>query len=196
MAGCWGDLVAMNPCSSCHSPATNRDGYDAAGRQRYHCRPCHRDFTVHSISAFSGYRWPPNVILMAVRWYCSLPLSAQQVMQLLAERHIDVSARTVLNWVQTFGPQLAAALRTHRRRVGRRWTVDEVFCFRGTQKLYLYRAVDEHGQVIDVLLRDKRDRAAMTGGVPGDTGVFATRSVLVHPHRSADFPCWTHFLFP
>jgi putative transposase len=79
---------------------------------------------------------------------------------LLAERHIDVSARTVLTWVQTFGPQLAAALRKHRRWVGRKWTVDEVFCFRGKQKLYLYRAVDAHGQVIDVLLRDKRDRAS------------------------------------
>jgi putative transposase len=79
---------------------------------------------------------------------------------LLAERHIDVSARTVLNWVQTFGPQLAAALHRHRRLVGRKWTVDEVFCFRGKQKLYLYRAVDQHGQVIDVLLRDKRDRAS------------------------------------
>jgi putative transposase len=71
-----------------------------------------------------------------------------------------VAARTVLNWVQTFGPQLAAALRTHRRQVGQKWTVDEVFCFRGRQKLYLYRAGDEHGQVIDVLLRDKRDRAS------------------------------------
>ena len=81
-------------------------------------------------------------------------------MRLLAERHIDVTARTVLNWVQTVGPQLAAALRTHRRRVGQKRTVDEVFCFRGTQKLYVYRAVDEYGQVIDVLLRDKRDRAS------------------------------------
>jgi transposase-like protein len=97
---------------------------------------------------------------MAVRWYCSLPLSAAQVVRLLAERNIDISARTVLNWVQTFGPQLATALRKYRRRVGRHWTVDEVFCFRGKQKLYVYRAVDEHGQVIDVLLRDKRDRAS------------------------------------
>ena len=81
-------------------------------------------------------------------------------MRLLAERNIDVTARTVLNWMQTFGPQLAAALRRYRRRVGRHWTVDEVFYFRGQQKLYVYRAIDEHGQVIDVLLRDKRDRAS------------------------------------
>ncbi len=60
-------------------------------------------FLAPRYSAFSGYRWPPDVILMAVRWYCSLPLSAAQVVRLLAECHIDVTARTVLNWVQTFG---------------------------------------------------------------------------------------------
>jgi transposase, IS6 family len=150
----------MSTCPSCHHLATKRDGYDAVGRQRYHCGPCRRDFTASSSSAFPGYRWPPDVILMAVRWYCSLPLSAAQVVRLLAERNIDVSARTVLSWVQTFGPQLATELRKYRRRVGRQWTVDEVFCFRGTQKLYVYRAVDEHGQVIDVLLRDKRNQAS------------------------------------
>src|SRR5262245_62756683 len=106
--GCWVHLTSMSTCPSCQYPATKRDGYDVAGRQRYHCRPCRRDFTAHSASAFSGYRWPPDVILMAVRWYCSLPLSAAQVVRLLAERHIDVTTRTVLNWVQTFGPQLAA----------------------------------------------------------------------------------------
>jgi transposase-like protein len=57
---------------------------------------------------------------MAVRWYCSLPLSAAQVVRLLAERPIDVTARAVLNWVQIFGPQLAATLRKHRQRVGRK----------------------------------------------------------------------------
>jgi len=74
----------MLTCHRCQQPATKRDGYDAAGRQRYHCRPCQRDFTTHSTSVFSGYRWPPDVILMAVRWYCSLPLSAAQVVGLLA----------------------------------------------------------------------------------------------------------------
>ena len=175
----------MSTCPSCQRPATKRDGYDAAGRQRYHCRPCHRDFTAHSTSAFSGYRWPPDVILMAVRWYCSLPLSAAQVVRLLAERSIDVSARTVLNWVQTFGPQLAAAIRKYRQRIGRTWTVDAVFCFRGQQKLYFYRAVDEYGQGIDVLLRDKRDRAsaeAFFGQALARTKVMPT-AVITDPHQ-------------
>src|SRR5262245_13157044 len=94
----------MATCPRCQRRATKRDGFDPYGRQRYSCRPCRRDFTPHSSSAFSGYRWPADVILTAVRWYCSYPLSASHVMQLLAERHIDVSARTVLTWVQTFGP--------------------------------------------------------------------------------------------
>ena len=137
----------MIACPHCQQPATKRDGYAAVGRQRYHCRPCHRDFTVNSTSAFAGYRWPPDVILMAVRWYCSLPLSAAQVVRLLAERNIDVWPRTVLNWVQTFGPQLATVIKRYRRRVGRKGTVDEVFCFRGKQKLYLAQTQQLRRQV-------------------------------------------------
>ena len=96
---------------------------------------------------------------MAVRWYLAYPLSGTSVMTLLAERDIDVSPRTVLRWVQTFGPRLAAEVRTHRRRPGATWYVDEVFFFRkkGEEKRYLYRAIDEHGQVLDVLFRDRRD---------------------------------------
>jgi transposase-like protein len=68
----------------------------------------------------------------------------------------------VLRWVQTFGPLFAAEGRRHRRRPGSNWYVDEVFSFRkrGEVKRYLYRAVDEHGQVLDVLFREHRDTAA------------------------------------
>src|SRR6266849_9310757 len=134
-----------------------RDGPDSHGRQRLICAHCGRDFTIRSASAFSGYRWPADVILMAVRWYLRHPLSATSVMELLAERGIDVSNRTVLRWVQAFGPQLAAEARMHRRPLGRRWYTDEMFFFRGKDKWYLYRAVDEYGQVVDVLLREHRE---------------------------------------
>ncbi len=97
---------------------------------------------------------------MAVRWYLRHPLSGASVVELLAERGIDLSQRTVLHWVQTFGPLLAAEVRRHRRRVGSKWYVDEVFFVRQSEKRYLYRAVDEHGQVLDVLFRDHRDTAS------------------------------------
>src|SRR5215216_1757231 len=152
----------MLPCPSCHQPASKRDGHDAVGRQRYACRACGRDFTARSASAFTGYRWPAEVILLAVRWSLSHPLSATSVMELLAERGVDVSKRTVLRWVQHFGPLLAAEIRKQRRPLGTKCDVDEVFFFRGKDKHYLYRAVDEHGQVVDVLLRAHRDTESAT----------------------------------
>src|SRR6266540_6785446 len=154
----------MPTCLSCHHGTPMRHGHDRAGRQRFRCKACGRTFTSDSASAFGGYRWPSDLILMAVRWYLAHPLSATSVMELLAERGIDGSKRTVLRWVQTFGPLLAAEGRKHRRRPGTKWFVDEVFFFRkkGAEKRYLYRAIDEHGQVLDVLFRDRRDTDSAT----------------------------------
>src|SRR5919202_1287578 len=150
----------MLSCPSCEQPASKRNGRDRRGRQKYACSTCRSTFTEDSVSAFSGYRWPRDVILTAVRWYLAYPLSSRQVLELLAERGIDVSHRTILDWVQAFGPQLAAEVRRRRRSVGTCWFVDEVFLFRTGQKRYLYRAIDEDGVVIDVLLREHRDTAS------------------------------------
>jgi len=108
----------MPSCPSGHQLASNRDGRDAAGRRRYACRPCGRDFTERSGSAFAGYRWPAAVVPLAVRWSLSHPLSATSVVELLAEPGVDASERTVFRWVQTFGPLLAAEVRKHRRPLG------------------------------------------------------------------------------
>jgi transposase-like protein len=119
----------MTTCPSCLQPATKRHGHDGVGRQRFRCTRCRQSFTGTSGSAFSGSRWPPDVILMAVRWYLGHPLSATSVMVFLAERGIDVSKRPVLRWVQTFGPLLAAEVQKYRRRPGHTWYVDEMFFF-------------------------------------------------------------------
>jgi transposase-like protein len=74
---------------------------------------------------FARHRWPLEVITTAVRWYLRSRLSAADVRDLLAERRIDVSARTVLAWAHTFGPLLAAEGRRHARPVGSRWWADE-----------------------------------------------------------------------
>ncbi len=76
---------------------------------------------------------------------------------LLAERGLDVSRQTVADWVQKFGVLLAEAGRRYAKRVGSRWYVDETYVRVGKKWAYLYRAVDESGQVVDVLLREKRD---------------------------------------
>jgi len=82
---------------------------------------------VHSGSTFSGYRFLPEVILTALRWYFSYALSAQQVMELLADRGMDVSRRTILRWAQAFGPLLGQEVRRRRPPFGQRWFVDELF---------------------------------------------------------------------
>jgi putative transposase len=136
-----------------------RDGRPAGG-QRFRCRACRRTFTGRTGTPFAGHRGPLEVITTAVRWYCRYRLSAADVRDLLAERHLDVSARTVLAWVHKFGPLLAAEGGRHAHPVGTRWWADETYVRVGGRWACLYRAVDETGQVVDVLLREHRDLAS------------------------------------
>ena len=80
--------------------------------------------------------------------------------ELLAERGIDVDHVTVYRWVQRFTPLFAEAARPLRHTTGDRWFVDETYIKVAGQWRYLYRAVDQYGQVIDVLLSEQRDTAA------------------------------------
>ena len=103
-------------------------------------------------SAFAGFRFPPEVIMVAVRWYLRYGLSYRDVEELLAERGIEVDHVTVYRWVQRFTPLLADAARFARHSPGDRWFVDETYVKVNGVWRYVYRAVDQHGQVIDVLL--------------------------------------------
>ncbi len=111
-------------------------------------------------SAFAGYRFPPEVITLAVRWYLRFGLSYRDVEELLGERGVEVDHVTVYRWVQRFAPEFAEAARARRHVVGDRWHVDETYLkVRGTWR-YLFRAIDQFGQVIDVFLSPRRDTAA------------------------------------
>ena len=105
-----------------------------------------------SSSAPAGYRFPREVIAVAVRWYLRYGLSYRDVEELLAERGIEVDHVTVYRWVQTFTAEFIDAARPSRHSVGNRWFVDETYVKVAGRWTYLYRAVDQHGQVIDVLL--------------------------------------------
>ena len=108
-------------------------------------------------SAFSGYRFPPEVILLAVRWYLRYGLSYRDVEELLAERGIEVDHVTIYRWVQRFTPLLIDAARPCRHAVGGRWFVDETYVKVAGTWRYVYRAVDQHGQVIDVFVSPRRN---------------------------------------
>ena len=111
-------------------------------------------------SAFAGFWFPPEVITVAVRWYLRYGLSYRDVEELLAERGVEVDHVTVYRWVQRFTPLFAGAARSTRHATGDRWFVDETDVKVAGRWRYLYRAVDQYGQVIDVLLSEQRDTAA------------------------------------
>jgi transposase, IS6 family len=110
-------------------------------------------------SAFAGFRFPPEVITIAVRWYLRYGLSYRDVEELLSEGGIDVDHVTVYRWVQRFTPLFADAARPCRHAAGDRWFVDETYVKVAGRWRFLYRAVDQYGQVIDVLLSEQRDTA-------------------------------------
>ncbi len=112
------------------------------------------------LSAFAGFRFPPEVILLAVRWYLRFGLSYRDLEELLAERGIEVDHVTLFRWVQRFTPLLVDAARPCRHAVGFRWFVDETYVKVSGRWRYVYRAVDDHGQVIDVMVSPRRDIAA------------------------------------
>jgi transposase-like protein len=111
-------------------------------------------------SAFAGFRFPPAVIVVAVRWYLRYGLSYRDVEELLAERGIEVDHVTVYRWVQRFTSLLADAARFCRHCPGDRWFVDETYVKVNGVWRYVYRAIDRHGQVIDVLVSARRDAAS------------------------------------
>ena len=100
------------------------------------------------------------MIVLAVRWYLRFGLSYRDVEELLAERGIQVDHVTIYRWVQRFTPLLAEAARSSRRPVGDRWWMDETYVKAGGRWRYVHRAIDQYGQVIDVYIAAKRDRAA------------------------------------
>ena len=114
-------------------------------------------------SAFTGFRFPREVIVLAVRWYLRYGLSYRDVEELLAERGVQVDHVTVYRWVQRFTPLLIDAARPCRHVTGDRWFVDETYVKIAGRWVYLYRAIDQFGQVIDVLVAEKRDIAATRG---------------------------------
>ena len=102
------------------------------------------------------------MILLAVRWYLRYGLSYRDVEELLAERGIDVDHVTVYRWVQRFTPLIIDAARPCRHSVGDRWFVDETYVKVAGVWRYVYRAVDQYGQVIDVMVSKRRNIAAAT----------------------------------
>src|SRR5271169_2315884 len=112
--------------------------------------------------SYRRHRFPPAVIQHAVWLYLRFTLSYRDVEDLLAERGLDISYETVRSWVLKFGPVIARRLRRHRPRPSDRWHLDEMVVRIAGARMYLWRAVDHEGEVLDMLVQRRRDsRAAL-----------------------------------
>src|ERR1700690_3128454 len=110
--------------------------------------------------SYDGYRFPPEIIQQAIWLYVRFTLSFRDVEDLLAERGILVSYETVRRWVNHFGPRIAADLRKRRPKPYTTWHLDEVYLKIDGRMVYLWRAVDAEGEVLDVLVHRSRNKRA------------------------------------
>ena len=111
-------------------------------------------------ASYHGYRFPPDIISHAVWLYHRFCLSFRDAEDLLAQRGVTVTYETIRQWCQRFGPVYARRLRRRRGRLGDTWHLDEVFVTIQGRHQYLWRAVDEDGDVLDILLQSHRNRRA------------------------------------
>src|ERR671917_629113 len=113
-----------------------------------------------ALISYSRHQFPPVVIRQAVWLYLRFTLSYRDGEDPLAERGLDVSYETVRRWVLKFGPAIARRLRQGRARPTGHWHLDEMAVRIGGKQMYLWRAVDSEGEVLDVLVQRRRDKRA------------------------------------
>ncbi len=110
--------------------------------------------------SFHGYRFRAAIINCAMHWYHRFNLSLRDIDELLLERGVNVTYESVRNWCDRFGAQFAQCAKAVCLRPGTTWHLDEMFVKLRGEPYALWRAVDEHGMELDVLLQNERDKAA------------------------------------
>jgi len=136
-------------------------GGETAGMRIRHPRPAS-----DARSTFAGFRFPSDVIVLAVRWDLRFGLSYRDLEELLAERAVGVDHVTVYRWVVRFAPLLAEAARPCRHAVGNCWQVDETYVKVAGQWRYVYRAIDQFGQGHCCIEPEGVGGAQRNGGFP------------------------------
>ncbi|CDF34481.1 unnamed protein product [Chondrus crispus] len=111
-------------------------------------------------NSYHGHRFPPEIISTAVWMYHRFALSFRDVEDLMAHRGVIVSYESIRRWCLKFGPQYQRVLKRRESKGADQWLVDEMYIQIGGEQYYLWRAVDQDGDVLDILVQRRRNRAA------------------------------------
>src|SRR5215211_7764966 len=149
-------------CPHCESADTReRRERTKLGYRRFRCRTCKREFNERSGTSVNHLQYPTDVVCLVVLWRIRYKLSLRDLPEMFLERGIVFTHEAVREWEAQLAPLLSETLRKHRRgRIGPSWYVDETFLKVKGRLVSLYRAIDRDGNLVDVLLSEKRDKAA------------------------------------
>ena len=149
-------------CPHCQSSATTeRPEVTARGYRRFRCRSCGRGFNERTGSVFNRVEYPPDVVCLVVLWRLRYKLSLRDLAEMVLDRGVVFTHETVREWEAKLAPQLREALRQHRRgRIGQSWYCDETYLKVKGRGVYLYRAIDRDGNLVEVFLSERQDQAA------------------------------------
>ena len=111
-------------------------------------------------SPYSGYRFPPEIISYCVWLYFRFSVSYRDIEELMAERGVTVTYESIRAWCYKFGQDYAKRIRARRGQLGDTWHLDEVYLKIDGRLQYLWRAVDQDGSVLDILVQPRRDKNA------------------------------------
>ena len=146
-------------------------------------------------SLYHGHRFPAVVISQAVRWYFRFQLSLRDIEELLFERGVVVSYETIRRWCDKFGASFAHRAKAARRKPGSTWHLDEMFVTLRGEPYLLWRAVDQHGAELDILLQKRRDKAAakrffkrVLAACPEAPHKIVTDQLRSYPAAKAEIP--------
>jgi putative transposase len=149
-------------CPHCDSSATTeRVDVTARGYRRFRCRTCGRGFNERTGTLFNRVQYPPDVVCLVVLWRVRYKLSLRNLTEMFLDRGVVFTHEAVREWEAKLAPVLGETLRKQRRgKVGSSWYCDETYLKVKGRWVYLYRAIDRDGNLVDVLLSERRDRAA------------------------------------
>jgi putative transposase len=144
-------------CPYCQlSTTSERPETTARGYRRFRCRACTRGFNERTGSVFNRVQYPPDVVCPVVLWRVRSKLSLRDLAEMFLERGVVFTHEAVREWETKRTPVLSETLRKQRRgKVGRSWYCDETYLKMKGCGVYLYRAIDRDGNLVDVLLSER-----------------------------------------